>query len=178
MRTTTLLFALAAVAGAVRPVAAQDPPGVLCKELPCSVVIDWTRNGGIGNVRPDRRYGNPAQLEEFVKARLTERGYVMFGSEDERDLRIRLSPVIRNAMCDQMAGTSTDRSCQAVTEIEVRLEGPGEVTSRVELPARLRNRCPGEEVMPADKLGTFVADWIIFAVDGHAKGERRPVARC
>jgi hypothetical protein len=32
--------------------------------------------------------------------------------------------------------------------------------------------------MPVDRLGDFVADWIIFALEGRAKGERRPIARC
>jgi hypothetical protein len=32
--------------------------------------------------------------------------------------------------------------------------------------------------MPVDRLGVFVADMIVYALEGRAKGERRPVARC
>lgn len=161
------------------PVAAQDEAGpVACKDRPCVLTVDWTRSGGLASLTPDRRYGNPAQLEEWVRAQLTQRGYPLHSSTDGGVVRIVLTPMIRNAMCDQMAGTATDRSCRAVTEIETRVEGPEQVTSSIELPSRLRNRCGSDQIMPVDKLATFVADYIIYAVEGKSKGERRPTGRC
>lgn len=164
---------------AYSPAAAQEGGGgpVLCKDQPCAVVVDWTRSGGVGNLTPDRRYGHPAQLEERIKARLTERGFTRYGAADGGP-RFLLVPSIRNASCDELPGTATDTSCKAITELETRLEGPQELTGAIDLPSRLRNRCTNDQVMPVDRLAMFVADWIIYAVDGKAKGERRPVARC
>jgi hypothetical protein len=32
--------------------------------------------------------------------------------------------------------------------------------------------------MPVERFGAFIADWIVYALEGRSKGERRPVARC
>jgi hypothetical protein len=151
---------------------------VPCRERPCAVVVDWTRAGGIGSLNPDRRYGNPAQLEELLKGRLTERGYTRHGSTGDQDPRILLQPVVRNAMCDQLPGTATDMSCRAIVEVETRVEGPDDVTRAIDIPSRLRGRCASDQTMAVDQFAVFLADWIIYAVDGRAQGERRPVARC
>jgi hypothetical protein len=162
------------------PVAAQDAAQkhVSCRDSPCTVLVDWSRAGGIGSQVPDRRYGNPTLLEKVVKARLAEHGFARTESPDEEGLRIVLVPVMGNAMCDEMAGTSTDRSCRAITEIEARVTGPDELRHNVDLPSRIRNRCSADKAMPIDKLGDFVGDWIVYAIEGKAKGDRRPVARC
>jgi hypothetical protein len=163
-----------------RPAAAQDgaPRAVPCRELACVVVIDWTRAGGVGAHVPDRRYGNPAQLEETVVERLNERGFDMHGNPSQGSLRILLVPAIAKAMCDEMPGTTTDMSCRAITHVEARTEGPEALQRNVDLPSRIRNSCASDKLMPVDRLGVFIADWIIYALDGKANGERRPVARC
>lgn len=173
-------LALVLIGAARSDAAAQDTEQsrVACRDLPCAIVVDWTRAGGVSNQQVDRRYGNPTQLEDLLRARLRERGFTMQGGAENRDLRFLLQPNVRNAMCDHMPGTTTDMSCRAIVEINVRVEGPEQVTRGVDLPSRLRNRCSGDEVMPVDKLATFVADWIAYAVEGKAKGEKRPVARC
>lgn len=174
-----LLGPLILVSGAAySPVAAQEGGPVLCKDRPCMIVVDWTRLGGVGNLSPDRRYGQPAQLEERIKSRLTERGYTLYRSAADTDPRFVLIPSLRSASCDELTGTATDMSCRAVNELETRLEGPRELIDAIDLPSRLRNRCTNDQTMSVDRLATFVADWIIYAVDGKAKGERRPVARC
>lgn len=158
---------------------AQEAEGQApCREQPCAVIVDWARAGGVANQVSDRRYGNPVRLEELLKADLTELGYALHGSADDQNLRIVLVPVIRNARCDQLPGTTTDMSCRAIVEVQTRIEGPSGVTESVDLPSRLRNRCPGDEVMTVDKLAAFVATWIVYAVEGRAKGDRRPLARC
>ena len=160
---------------------AQQPDavgGVPCRDRGCAVIVDWTRAGGVAAQTPDRRYGNPAQLEQLIKARLSERGYTVHGSNADGDPRFLLIPTVRAAQCDEVAGTATDMSCRAITELELRAEGPRELVTGTDLPSRLRNRCPDQQPMEVDKLGVFLADWIIYAVDGKAKGERRPVARC
>jgi hypothetical protein len=151
---------------------------VSCRDRPCSILIDWTRAGGIGAQSPDRRYGNPTLLEKLVKARLAERDFPRIESGAEQDLRVVLVPVLGNAMCDEVAGTSTDRSCRAIVDVEARVDGPDEVRRDVDLPSRIRNRCSSDKVMPIDRLGAFVGDWIVYALEGKAKGDRRPVARC
>lgn len=170
-----LMLCTTAVAGS-----AQDEvrAPIYCRDLPCAVVIDWTGEGGIGNLSPDRRYGNPAQLEEWVKRRLTERGYALFTGADDAALRIVLKPAIANAMCDQMAGTSTDRSCRAITRVQTRLEGADNARKGVDLPSNIRNQCGSDQRMATDKIAVFLADYIIYAVDEKAKGGRRPVGRC
>jgi hypothetical protein len=181
MRTSgRILLACSFLFGAsVGTVAAQESPRAApCRDLPCSVTVDWTRQGGIGSLTPDRRYGNPAQLEDRLKARLAERGYTLNASTDPNALVILLQPMINNAMCDQMAGTATDRSCRAVTEVRTRLQGPDHATDGVDLPSSIRNRCASDQAMSVDKLAVFVADFIIYAVDDKAQGGRRPVARC
>jgi hypothetical protein len=170
----TLLLATGATAAAQE----ELPSAVYCRELPCTVIVDWTHEGGIGSLTPDRRYGNPAQLEEWLKRRLTERGFALYESTDANALRILLQPAIANAMCDQMAGTSTDRSCRAVTRVQARLEGPDEARKGVDLPSNIRNQCGSDQLMGADKLAVFVADYIIYAVEEKAKRGRRPVGRC
>lgn len=160
------------------PAAAQESGPVPCKDRPCSVTVDWTRSGGVVALQPDRRYGNPALLEELIKADLTARGYSLHGSTDAGDLRIVLVPAIRNAMCDQMAGTATDRSCRAVTEIQARVEGPDHVREGVDVPTTIRNRCGSDQMMPIDKLAIYVAQYITYALDGKERGERRPTGRC
>jgi hypothetical protein len=169
-------------------IAAQEPAQTQarCRDLPCAVVVDWTKEGGVGNQSPDRRYGNPAQLEERVKARLTERGFQRYGSTDDADLRIVLVPQVRPAMCDELQGTAAgvdtrgfrNTDCKAIAEVEARLQGPDGVTRGIEIPNRIRNRCTSDQMMAVDKLGEFVADWIVYAVEGKSKGEKRPVARC
>lgn len=149
-----------------------------CRERPCAVVVDWTRAGGIVAQAPDRRYGNAAELEDRLKSTLAERGYALHGGTGGQDLRILLIPIVREAMCDELPGTSTDMSCRAIVEIEARVEKPASVSREIDLPSRIRNRCPSNKIMPVDKLADFVADWIIYAVDGRMKGERRPIARC
>jgi hypothetical protein len=111
-------------------------------------------------------------------ARLTDRGFRNSGSTSAVDLSILLVPDVGIAMCDELAGTATDRSCRAILQIETRVEGPDELRRDVDLPSRIRNQCSSDRVMPVDRLGDFVADWIIFALEGRAKGERRPIARC
>ena len=177
----TVLIASCVVAWAVcEPVAAQDDvPGVVpCRDVPCMVTVDWTREGGVSNQVPDRRYGNAAQLEARVKARLTELGFADNGSSSPQVLQILLVPAVGRAMCDELAGTATDMSCRAITDLQARLEGPEELREDIDLPSRIRNRCSSDRVMPVDGLGVFVADMIVYALEGRAKGERRPVARC
>ena len=152
--------------------------GVPCRERPCAVIVDWTRSGGAASQLPDRRYGNPAQLEQLLKARLSERGYTMHSNAGDTGPRVLLIPTVRAAQCDELAGTATDMSCRAIRELELRIEGSQDLVAAIDLPSRLRNRCPDDQPMAVDKLGVFLADWIIYAVDGKAKGERRPVARC
>ncbi|MCI0436425.1 MAG: hypothetical protein L0271_22730 [Gemmatimonadetes bacterium] len=179
-RRLVLALWLFAAAWASQRAAAQDPAltSVACRDRPCAVVVDWTREGGYASQVPDRRYGNPADLERLVKARLTERGFTSYGGTEAQALRILLVPHIGRAMCDEIAGTATDMSCTAIVELEARADGPDEVRRSVDLPSRIRNRCASEKVMPIDRLSVFIADWIIYALDGKASGERRPVARC
>lgn len=172
-----LVAAILLVLAAAWPAAAQEGAAVPCRDRPCAVHVDWTRSGGIGSLQPDRRYGNPAQLEELIKADLTSRDYTLHGTTDE-GLRIVLVPAVRNAICDQMAGTSTDRSCRAITEIQARVEGPDDVRGGIDLPTTIRNRCGSDELMPVDKLAVYVANYITYALDGKERGERRPVGRC
>lgn len=175
-----LVIGFLSVAWARVPLEAQaaEQADVPCRDVPCVVTVDWTREGGPANQVPDRRYGNAAQLEGAIKASLAQRGFANHSGTGSQDLKILLIPDVGNAMCDEMAGTSTDRSCRAVLQIQARLEGPDELRDRVDLPSRIRNQCSSDKVMPVDRLGVFVADWIIYAVEGRAKGERRPVARC
>jgi hypothetical protein len=169
-------FLAVALAG---PLSAQESPQpVPCKTRPCEVFVDWTREGGVAAMTPDRRYGNPAQFEEWLKAALTERGYPLHASTDTDVVRIVLQPSIDNAICDQLPGTATDMSCRAVTDVQARVEGPDALTDGIDLPSRIRNRCGSDQLMPVDRLATFVAEYIIYAVEGKAKGERRPVGRC
>ena len=159
-------------------VEAQQQAEVPCRDRPCAVIVDWTRSGGVAGQMPDRRYGNPAQLEQLMKAQLSERGYVMHTNTGDNDPRFLLIPTVRAAQCDEVAGTATDTSCRAISQLEVRVEGPEPLVAAIELPSRVRNRCPDQQPMPVDKLAAFLTDWIIYAVEGKAKGERRPVARC
>lgn len=159
-------------------VSAQEPAAPTpCRDRPCSVLVDWTRQGGVTSLRPDRRYGNPATLGDLVKSALRERGYRLAEGEDVVP-RIVLRPTIRNAMCDQLPGTATDNSCQAVTEIETRVDGPEELAKSIDLPSRIRNRCGADQVMPVHRLAAYVAEYIGYAIEGKANGEKRPVARC
>lgn len=176
----TLLSASCMIVFAVCPGAAQDevPQPVACRDLPCMVMVDWTREGGENSQVPDRRYGNAVQLEARVKARLRELGYTDNGSSSPQVLQILLVPSVGRAMCDEMAGTATDMSCRAITDIQARLEGPENLREGVDLPSRIRNRCSSDRMMPVDRLGVYVADMIVYALEGKAKGERRPVARC
>lgn len=162
------------------PLQAQESTAraVPCRDLPCAVQVDWTRAGGIGSQVPDRRYGNPTLLEERVRARLSERGFARHGGTGEQGLRFLLVPAMGSAMCDEVAGTATDRSCRAILEVEARADGPDELRRGVDIPSRIRNVCSSDRRMPVDRLGDFLGDWIIYALEGKSKGERRPVARC
>lgn len=180
------IVALGWAAGRVHAQEAKEKP-VPCRDIPCVVIVDWSRAGGVAGQVADRRYGNPADLARLVEARLTERGFGNLGGTEETDLRFRLVPVIGNALCDEMAGTSTDWSCRVIRGIEARADGPDDVRRGVDMPSSIQNLCPGptdartrrlERRMPIDRLGPFVADWIVYALEGKSKGERRPVARC
>lgn len=142
------------------------------------VRVDWRRAGGIGSLAGDRRYGDPTQFEKLVRAHLTGLGFTSHESTGDQALEILLIPVIGNAMCDEMTGTATDRSCKAIVDVETRLSGPDEIREDVNLPSRIRNRCSGDKTMPVDKMAAFVGDWIAYALAGRARGERRPIGRC
>lgn len=177
----TLVFVAALAAGGIPGggASAQEATrAAACRDIACAVDVDWTREGGIGGLLPDRRYGNPVAFEESVKASLAARGFTRYNGGGDDDLRITLLPRIGRAMCDEIAGTSTDMSCRAITEVEARLAGREAVRRNVDLPSRIRNRCSSDRAMPVDKFSVFVADWIIYALEGKATGERRPVARC
>ncbi len=111
-----------------------------------------------------------------MKSALTERGYALQG--EDAVPRIVLRPVLRSAMCDQMPGTTTDNSCQAIMEVETRVDGPEEVAESIELPRLIRNRCGADQVMPVHRLAAYVAEYIGYAIDGKARGDKRPVGRC
>jgi hypothetical protein len=157
---------------------AQQPGPIACRDRPCVIRVDWTRAGGIGSQVGDRRYGDPTQFEKLIKARLVELGLSRQQSPDGQALEILLIPVMGSAMCDEMAGTATDRSCQAIVDVEARLSGPDEVRRNVDLPSRIRNRCTSDKTMPVDRMAALVGDWIAYAVEGRARGDRRPVGRC
>jgi hypothetical protein len=168
------------LAGWVHPVSAvQDAEAaVSCRERPCAILVDWTREGGIESQVPDRRYGQAAQLEDRIRSRLVELGFSNFGSRDADILRIVLVPHVGNAMCDEVSGTATDMSCRAILDLQARVEGPDAVRKAVDIPSRIRNRCSADKVMVVDRFAAHIVDWIVYALEGKSKGERRPVARC
>lgn len=166
---------------AVAPVAvAQDPPpspGGVCRDGPCLVTYDWGAGATPASFGADRRYGPAADIEPLLRQHLREHGLrIVESGDDAMRLTVRISMV--NAMCDQMAGTSTDMSCRTINEMVIQFSAP---SADVKAPGAMRvaNRCgAGDMKMTVAQMAQYAADYLSYNLAKERKGLKRAVARC
>src|SRR5688572_24695567 len=88
--------------------AAQEaaPPGP-CAVIPCNLHVEWGPSGPPLGI--DRRYGAVAEYQQRVITALGGAGQKFTDVERKDALMLIMRPRVVSAMCDVMAGTSTDR---------------------------------------------------------------------
>ena len=153
----------------------QQPPAVLCKMQTCSIQVEWGVSGP--PLTTDRRYGPIAEYLQRIVLSLETAGHHFVGEKQDKDvLTFRLRPKVVAAMCDEMAGTSTDMSCQMidVTEVEVHNPDPS-----IKLPGtiRIRNRCGDQRLMNIANFSEYSAGMIAYELSRDPK-RKRPTAKC
>jgi hypothetical protein len=158
---------------------AQDAPanpGGPCRDGSCKVIYDWGAGATAASYGSDRRYGAAADIEPLLKQYLGERGLRIVESGEAMLLTVRIS--ITNAMCDQMAGTSTDMSCRTINELIIQFSSND---AAVKAPGTMRvsNRCgAGDTKMTIAQMARYAADFVAYGVAQDKKGMKRAVARC
>jgi hypothetical protein len=176
-KSIALAVALVCTAGsAPRPAAAQDPPDTtgLCTARACHIQVEWGVDGP--PLTPDRRYGVLGEYLQRTLKHLTDSGQRFSVGENTDVLSLRLRPRVIRAMCDQMAGTSTDMSCQTIGEVQVEVSNP-DASVKVPGTIRIRNRCGADQYMDIIRFSEYSAALIAYELSRDSK-RKRPAARC
>ena len=170
------VIALVTLAG---PAVAQDAPspGGVCRDAPCRILVDWGPSASAASYGADRRYGAASDIEMLIKAALVEHKFrVVETGADAMLLTLRIKMV--RAMCDQMAGTSTDMSCQTIDEIMVQFTAPDPAVKAPSM-MRVSNRCgAGDTKMTIAQIAKYSADFLSYSLATDKKGLKRAVSRC
>lgn len=170
---------LALVTTLAQAATAQDapPPGGPCRDAPCRIQVDWGPSASAASYGADRRYGAAADIEMLIKQHLAEHKFrIVETGADAMLLTLRIKMV--RAMCDQMAGTSTDMSCQTIDEIMVQFTTP-DPTVKAPGMMRVTNRCgAGDTKMTIAQIAKYSADYLAYNLATDKKGLKRAVSRC
>ncbi len=171
------------IAGFAFDVQAQDSaaaapagPGGACRDYPCKLLIDWGSGQTAASYPNDRRYGQAADFEPTLKFVFSDLKMRIVDGGDVMVMTIR--PIMKNAMCDAMAGTNTDMSCQTVDEVQVQFNS---LMSGVKAPGTMRvtNRCgAGDQRMTVPQMANFTANFLAFQLAADKKGMKRPTSKC
>lgn len=148
-----------------------------CRDAPCRVTYDWGSGATAATYGSDRRYGAAVDLEQLFKEVLQGNGLRIVESGDGATL-ITVRIKMARAMCDQMAGTSTDRSCQTVDELMIQFSSPDPA---VKPPGGMRvaNRCgAGDTKMTVAQMARYAGDYVTYQLAVDKKAAKRAVARC
>ncbi|MGQ0647240.1 MAG: hypothetical protein ACT4P7_06685 [Gemmatimonadaceae bacterium] len=148
-----------------------------CRDAPCRLMIDWGAGTSAASYGADRRYGPAADIEPLLKQYLTEHRLRMVESGADAML-VTVRPTVKNAMCDQMAGTSTDMSCRTIDELTIQFTSSDPA---VKAPGSMRvaNRCgAGDTKMTVAQMARYAADFMAYNLAVDKKGLKRAVARC
>lgn len=158
------------------PAAAQDAPqNMPCRSAPCRIAFDWGGESAASH-GSDRRYGPASDLETLLPRLLSERG-MRIVTTGEAGLVMTVRPKVRRAMCDAMAGTSTDYSCRTIGEIAISFAS----TDTVKAPnaVRVTNRCgAGDTFMTVADFARFTADMLAYQLADEKSRGRRPASKC
>lgn len=178
--TLAVLFAVVAfnaqAQDSAATAAAPVGPGGACRDYPCKILVDWGSGQTAASYPSDRRYGQAADFEPTIKFVF---GDIKLRIVDGGDVMVMtLRPMMKNAMCDAMAGTNTDMSCQTVDEVQVQFNSlmPG-----VKAPGTVRvtNRCgAGDQRMSVTQMANFTANFVAYQLASDKKGMKRPTAKC
>ena len=175
-RLALLSVFVAPALGAQDSTAAAAGPGGPCRDYPCKILLDWGSGNTAASFPNDRRYGQAADFEPTLKFTFQEARLRIVDGGDVMVITFR--PVMKNAMCDAMAGTNTDMSCRTVDEVQVQFNTP---MPNVKAPntMRITNRCgAGDQRMSVAQMATYTANMIAWQVATDRKGLKRPTAKC
>lgn len=158
------------------PAAAQDAPqSTPCRSAPCRIAFDWGGESAASH-GSDRRYGPASDLETLLPRLLSERGMRVVTS-GEAALVMTVRPKVRRAMCDAMAGTSTDYSCRTIGEIAITFAATD--TAKAPNAVRVTNRCgAGDTFMTVADFARFTADMLAYQLADEKSRGRRPASKC
>ena len=174
----TLLVAAIALAVSAIPAQAQEST-VPCKAAVCLFVLDWGSGRTSSSFPPDRRYGSGDDFETKFRSAMGSRGYRLTDKPTEGAMTLTIRPTMKSrVMCDAMAGTNTDMSCTAVTNLAVsftsgdpKVKAPGGV--------RITNRCGAGDIYLLNKdFAQYSADMIWYQLEGQAAKADRPNGNC
>lgn len=171
-----VISALAAVLTAA-PVLAQDAPQTAgqCRGAPCRITFDWGGESA-ASFGADRRYGPASDIETLLPQLLAERGLRVVSSGDA-PLVMTVRPKVRRAMCDAMAGTSTDYSCRTIGEIQIQFATTD--TAKAPNALRVTNRCgAGDTFMTVAVFARYTADMLAYQLADEKSRGRRPASKC
>ena len=158
---------------------AQGTPVTACRESPCSLIVDWGVGKSVADMPPDRRYGSPAEFEATIREALKKHDLRAVATDVGSTLAIRVKAAYKTrVLCDEMPGTTPDRSCATIGEAIVSF---ATMDQGAKLPTAVRmiNRCGASEgVMSMKQFGKFVGEMIWFALDGEQLKANKPSGKC
>lgn len=162
---------------AAASVGAQDASAPVgpCRTSVCRIVFDWGGESAASH-GSDRRYGPAADVETLLPRLLDARGIRVIPS-GSASLTMTVRPKVRRAMCDQMAGTSTDYSCKTIGEISVQFTAAD--STRPPNAVRVTNRCgAGDTFLNVADFSRFTAEMVVYQLADEKSRGRRPASKC
>ena len=142
------------------------------------MIFDWGSGRSAADYGPDRKYGSADDFENKVRSVLTEARLRLTTTAGAGAATVTLRPTMRpKSMCDAMAGTNTDFSCTAMSDLQVTFTS-GDPASKAPAAIRVSNRCGGDVYMTMSTFGQYAAEMVIFTLDGPQTKLKRPSAHC
>ena len=152
-------------------------PTVPCRNLSCTVVVDWGVGKTLNDMPPDRKYGAPADFEKMLAETVQSHGMLALAPSGAVSIRVQATYKTR-VLCEDMAGTTPDRTCATIGEAIVNF-ATAEPGVKLPTSVRLTNRCGASGAMMSMKqFGKFVGDMIWWSIEGDRLGENKPMGKC
>lgn len=158
--------------------AAQAAP-IACKDVACSLLLDWGSGKTSANYPPDKKFGSGDDFEQRFKSAIAARGYRLYDTPTPGALVMTLRPQMRaRTMCDAMSGLNNDMTCTAMANLAVNFTS-SDPAVKAPSAIRISNRCAsGDTFMTHRVFAQYAADMIWWQLEGQAAKGERPIVNC
>ncbi len=158
--------------------AAQAAP-IACKDVACSLLLDWGSGKTSANYPPDKKFGSGDDFEQRFKSAIAARGYRLYDTPMPGALVMTLRPQMRaRTMCDAMSGLNNDMTCTAMSNLAVNFSS-SDPAVKAPSAIRISNRCAsGDTFMTHRVFAQYAADMIWWQLEGQAAKGERPIVNC